>query len=143
MRRNILILGEQYDIDFNETRQVVESATCAMNSAIEDEQENQQDVDEWEGRLDLLGAEFGLVRASFVQAVGQREAASRIIACAQYRVETGQVQANEATQRKHAFLGARDEKNIICFIEICFFPLWLPAFSAKSSGLKVQARWSI
>jgi len=78
-----------------------------------DEQDHQQDVDEWKRQLDKLGAEFGRVRIGFVQAVGQREAATRRIAYARYRVENGQVQANEATEKKQAFLDARDEKNYL------------------------------
>ena len=104
VRRNILIQGEHYDIDCNETREVVESAAATVKSAIQDEQDHQQDVDEWKRQLDILGAEFRRVRNSFVQAVGQREAATRRIAYAQFRVENGQVQANEATEKKQAFL---------------------------------------
>ena len=85
--------------------------TTTVKYAIQDEQDHQQDVDEWKRQLDILGAEFGRVRNSFVQAVGQREAATRRIAYAQFRVENGQVQANEATEKKQAFLDARDEKN--------------------------------
>ena len=79
---------------------MVESATTAVKSSIQDEQDRQQDVDEWKRQLDILGAEFGRVRNSFVQAVEQREAATRRIACAQYRVENSQVQVNEATEKK-------------------------------------------
>ena len=36
VRKNILIQGEHYDIDCNETRQVVESATAVVKSSIQD-----------------------------------------------------------------------------------------------------------
>ena len=115
---------------------MVESATAAMKSAIEDEQANQQDADEWKRQLDLLGAEFGRVRASFVQAVGKRDAASRIIAYAQYRVETGQVQASEATEKKQAFLRARDENNNNLIYRDLFHSSVTPSVLRKELGVE-------
>jgi len=76
------------------------------------------------------------VRNSFVQAVGQREAASRRIAYAQFRVENGQVQANEATEKKQAFLDARDEKNYFLLYRELFLSIVDPSVLRKQLGVE-------
>ena len=72
---NSRILGERYDHDCNQATNRLESAKADH----EDEQGKQQAVDEWKRQLDIVGAEYGRVRAKYIRSVHDHQSASRSI----------------------------------------------------------------
>jgi len=102
---------ERYDHDCKHANNRLESAKADVEVVHEDEQEKHQAVDEWKRQLDIVGAEYGRVRANYVRSVHDHQSASRSIVYTEDEVENCQVQVDEAIEKKQAFLEARDEKN--------------------------------
>ena len=69
------VLGERYDHHCNQVNNRLESAKADVEVVHEDEQENHQAVDEWKRQLDIVGAEYGRVRANCIRSVHDHQSA--------------------------------------------------------------------